>query len=142
MAKGIHLAQNSNRIDDPSKLRRHAYLEVATALNESVHKNDYRNDIDKREVSRMIDWVLLKRKGIVGTGGYMERASPGRITRGLKMLWRRPTRFDFNGSVAEWNLGRKGAEAEKQRIANGGAPREGSAFVGSYDQGNSHSEQT
>jgi hypothetical protein len=123
MAKGMHLEQRGKKSDDPNKARQHAYLEVATALNQAVHKDDYRNDLDKREVSRMIDWALLERKGVVGRGGYMERQVVPRITRTLRRMWERPTKFDYDGTLGEWNTGRKEREVEKMRIENGGAPR-------------------
>ncbi|KIN07311.1 hypothetical protein OIDMADRAFT_47225 [Oidiodendron maius Zn] len=89
---------------------------MATALNNVLHGNDFENDISKRDVSKMIDKILEERKAIVGPGGYMDRAVPGRITRGLKMMWERSTKFDFDGSMAEWNLGRKVKEMKKLGI--------------------------
>jgi hypothetical protein len=121
MAKGLHLERHGRRSDAPGAARRHAYLEVATALNNSVHKNEFERDINKREVTRMIDKFLEERKGIVGKGGYMERSTRGRITRGLKRLWDRTSKFDYDGSKIEWKLWRKAKVMEKERIAKGAA---------------------
>lgn len=121
MAKGLHLEGQGIRSDPPGAARRHAYLEVATALNNSIHKNDFEHDINKREVASMIDKFLEERKGVVGKGGYMERSTPGRITRGLKRLWDRTSKFDYDGSKIEWKLWRKAKEMEKERIAKSGA---------------------
>ena len=116
MAKGLHREDPTKKSDTPGRARRHAHLEMATALNNALHGNDFENDISKREVSKMIDKILEERKAIVGPGGYMDRAVPGRITRGLKMMWERSTKFDFDGSMAEWNLGRKAKEMKKLGI--------------------------
>jgi hypothetical protein len=124
MARGTHLEERGKRTDDNSVLRQHAYLNVATKLNEAVHKGDYVNDITKKEVSKMIDKVLVERKGVVGKGGYMERSTSGRVTRGLKRAWDRNPPIDFDGSLSEWSQWRKASEAEKERIAKGGAPKE------------------
>jgi len=124
MAKGMHLEERGKRSDQPGQQRQHAHLTVATALNDAVHKGDYEQDISKKEVSKMIDRVMEERKGVVGKGGYMERATNGRITRGLKRLWERPTKFDYDGSKSEWDLWRKAKEAERERIAKGSAPKE------------------
>lgn len=130
MAKGVHREKRSKKNDDPGHAKRHAHLEVATALNNAVHKNDYESDIPKQEVSRMIDQLLEERKAILGPGGYMDRATRGRITRGLKRMWDRPTKFDFNGSKGEWKRGRKEKEMAKHKTVNHGtatyqAPEEG-----------------
>jgi hypothetical protein len=118
MAKGTHIEERGKRSDTTGAARQHAYLEVATALNTAVYKNDFANDISKKEVVKMIDRVLEERKGVVGRGGYMERATRGRITRGLKRLWERPTKFDYDGSLIEWKLWRKAKEMENENIAD------------------------
>jgi hypothetical protein len=82
----------------------------------------------------MIDKMLLERKGVVGRGGYMERQAVPRITRGLKRLWERPTKFDYDGSLGEWKLGRKKVEQEKLRIAKGGTPAEDTIMISIEDQ--------
>jgi hypothetical protein len=125
MARSLHL--DSNRNDEPSAARRHAYLNVATELNKAVNGDrDFGNDIDKREVTKMIEKMLVEKKGVIGKGGYMERATRGRITRGLRQMWGREPSFDYDGSLSEWNQWRKASEEEKSRIAAGGVPTEGS----------------
>lgn len=123
MAKGLHrekISKRRKRSDSPGQDKRHAHLEVATALNLAVHGNDFNKDISKREVSWMIDKILKDRKAIMGFNGYIERNSPGRITRGLKRMWDKNSKLDFDGSEFEWRNGRKAKEMEKARIANGG----------------------
>jgi hypothetical protein len=123
MAKGLHrekISKRHKRSDSPGQAKRHAYLEVATALNLAVHGNDFNKDISKLEVSWMIDKILGERKAIMGFNGYLDRNSPGRITRGLKRMWDKNSKLDSDGSEAEWTSGRKKKEIEKARIANGG----------------------
>jgi hypothetical protein len=126
MAKGLHrekIKKGRRRSSDtPGRAKQHAHLEVATALNSAVHGSDYSKDIGKRDVSLMIDKILEERRAITGFNGYMERATPGRITRGLKRMWDRTTRFDYRGTQEEWRLGRRAKEMEKYRIARGGKP--------------------
>lgn len=122
MAKGLHLEERGNRQDDVRAMRQNAYLNVATELNKAVNGiNHFGNDIDRKEVARMIDKMLVEKKGVVGKGGYMERATRGRITRGLKIMWNRKPSFDYNGTQIEWKAWRKESEAEKRRIAAGSA---------------------
>lgn len=125
LAKGKHLeVTHGRKSDDPDKRKQHAYFNITTELNEAVRGKVYDDDLTKYDVTKMIDKMLHERKAVVGRGGYMERQAVPRITRGLKMMWERPTRFDFDGSKAEWKLGRKAEEQERKRIADGGAPRE------------------
>jgi hypothetical protein len=60
----------------------------------------------------------------MGKGGYMERSTTGRITRGLKRAWERNPPIDFDGSLSEWKQWRKASEAGNESFANGGAPKE------------------
>ena len=104
-------------------MRQHAYLNVATELNKAVNgENGFGNDIDKKEVAKMIDKMLVEKKGVVGKGGYMERSTKGRITRGLKRMWEREPSFDYDGSLSEWGQWRKKSEAEKRRVTADGVP--------------------
>jgi hypothetical protein len=131
MAKTMHLEGRGNCKDEESAMRRHAYMNVTTALNKALNGENggYGDDIDKTEVAKMIDKMLVEKKGVVGKGGYMERATSGRITRGLKRMWEREPSFDYDGSLSEWNQWRKAAEEEKRRIAAGGAPKGGTGTV-------------
>lgn len=134
MAKGTHLEERGKRSDEPGSMRRHAYLNVATELNLAVNgKNGYGNDIDKRDVAKMIDKMLQEKKGVVGQGGYMERATSGRITRGLRMMWEREPSFDYDGSVSEWKQWRKESEEEKKRVKEGGVPKESVVILPSIE---------
>lgn len=135
LAKGKHLeVHHGKKSDDENRIKQHAYLNVATELNDAIHGITYKNDLDKKDVARMIDKMLAEKKGVIGRGSYMERQAVPRITRGLKRLWERPTKFDYDGSVAEWKLGRKEAEQERLRIANGGAPAEDTVMVSVEDR--------
>lgn len=126
MAKGMHLEERGKRSDEPGAMRRHAYLNVASEINRAVNgMRNYGQDIDKKEVAKMIDRMLIEKKGVVGKGGYMERATRGRITRALKIMWLREPSFDYNGSLSEWKQWREESEAEKRRVAVGGAPKDG-----------------
>ena len=122
MAKGMHISGRGKKTDDPNKMKQHAYLDVATALNDAVHKGDFANDIHKKEVAKMIDQLLVERKSVMGKGGYLERQFGGRITRGLKRVWERKPPVDFDGSVSEWKMWRKERETEKERERKGLPP--------------------
>ena len=131
MARGVHLPSvKRKRNQDEDEARQQAHINVATDLNIALNgKSYFGNDITKREVSMMIDRILSKKKGIMGPGGYMERSSFPRITRGLKRAFERHTKLDFNGGESEWKLWRKGEEAEKNWIKEEGAPcLEGAEF--------------
>src|SRR5258708_5104487 len=126
MAKGMHLGERGKRSDEPGAMRRHAYLNVASEINRAVNgMRNYGQDIDKKEVAKMIDRMLIEKKVVVGKGGYMERATRGRITRALKIMWLREPSFDYNGSLSEWKQWREESEAEKRCVAAGGAPKDG-----------------
>ena len=118
MAKNMHLDEKSVRNEEERALRRHSYMNVATALNTALNgeTGSFERDIDKREVAKMIDRMLQEKKGVVGKGGYMERATMGRITRGLKRMWERGTRFDYDGSMSGRARWRK--RSEKGRTCN------------------------
>jgi hypothetical protein len=119
MAKGVHIYGRGKRNDDPNELRRNAYVDFATALNEALHGEDYTQDISKKEVTRMIDQVLVKRKRVVGKGGLMERQHGGRITRSLNLAFKRGQQQDYDGSVSEWNNGRRAKVLARHRKQQG-----------------------
>ncbi|KAL2064728.1 hypothetical protein VTL71DRAFT_3866 [Oculimacula yallundae] len=108
IAKGVHLEQRPNkRTEAPTVTRANAYENFYTALNDAVHGKDYGRDIHKNEVTRMLDQMLADRKHVVGMGGLVERQRVSRVTRALRMAWKRPRNGDFDGSETEWNQGRK-----------------------------------
>jgi hypothetical protein len=100
-------------------------LEFAKALNKSAHGSHLGNYIDKKEVAKKLKQMLQEKKAVVGLGGYLDRASVGRITRGPKLMWGRNSKQDFDGSLTDWNEWRQEAEFEKQCVANGGVTRHG-----------------
>lgn len=81
---------------------KHAYADVATALNRALNYRDETQDIAVEEVSAMIDKLLSERKAAVK---FMERQKLGKVTRSMKRVWDRGLNFD--GSVKEWLNGRK-----------------------------------
>ncbi|KAI6715922.1 hypothetical protein JHW43_001580 [Diplocarpon mali] len=109
IARGSHLEQRPNkRTDAPSKVRKNAHEVFYTAFNTALHGKDFTKDINKREVTRMLEQVLEERKHVVGKGGLVERQTNGRITRTLSSAWRRPIEsINFDGSLSEWEQGRK-----------------------------------
>jgi len=125
MARGIHLPPvKMKRDEDEGAARQHAHVNVATDLNAALNgESNFVNDISKRDVSRMIDRILSEKKGIMGPGGYMERSKFPRITRGLRRVFERQSKLDFDGSESEWNLWRREEEAEKRRIKMGDLSR-------------------
>lgn len=62
----------------------------------------------------------------------MDRASVGRISRDLKLMWGRNSKQDFDGSLTACNEWRQEAEFEKQLVTNGGVARDG-AIEGAND---------
>ncbi|RDL37425.1 uncharacterized protein BP5553_04858 [Venustampulla echinocandica] len=124
MAKGVHLEGRSKRKDDPGSARHAAQLNFATELNKALHGNDFRQDISKKEITRMVEKMMVERKHVVGKGGLMERQGTARLTRSLRMAWETNRKMDFNGSIGEWKDGRKLVEINKERVAKGLPPME------------------
>jgi hypothetical protein len=138
ITKGVHLEGYSKgkRSDDPNTAKRNAYLTFVTTLNDALHGTNYEHDIHKKEVTRMLDHVLLKHKAIVGKGGLTERQFGGRVTRALRFSWQRslgaydpevqppkiPSPLDFDGSISEWNQWRRKTEENKRRARFGLPP--------------------
>ena len=118
----MHLEDDGNRKESDGAPKQNAYMTVATSLNEALNGQGglFEHDIDKKEVAKMIDLMLKEKKGVLGKGGYMERATRGRITRGLKRIWERGTACDYDGSVSEWNQWRRKSEEQKRNVAAGG----------------------
>lgn len=136
ITKGVHLQGYGKvkRSEDPNTAKRNAYLTFATTLNDALHGTDYENDIHKKEVTRMLDHLILKHKAIVGKGGLAERQYGGRVTRALRLAWQRslgqnaetgknyigvPSPLDFDGSISEWNQWRRKAVENKRRAKLG-----------------------
>ncbi len=107
IARGVHLEERVKRSEAPETGRFNAYENFATQLNFALHRNDYESDIQKKEVTRMLDQILAERKHVVGKGGLVERYSGGRITRTTKRTFDRIHRLDFDGSLSEWKQGRR-----------------------------------
>ncbi|KUJ19051.1 uncharacterized protein LY89DRAFT_475423 [Mollisia scopiformis] len=106
IAKGVHLEERVRRSDAPGTARVNAYENFATQLNVALHRNDYKSDISKREITYMLDHLLAEYKHVVGKGGLVERNAGGRITRAMRMSFARPAR-GFSGSQTEWENGRR-----------------------------------
>jgi hypothetical protein len=123
ITKGVHLEgyAKSKKSDNPEAAKRNAYLTFATTLNNALHGSDYEHDIHKKEVTRMLDYLLVKHKAIVGKGGLAERQFGGRVTRALRLAWKRSLSgpLDFDGSMSEWNQWRRKAEQNKRRAKLG-----------------------
>jgi hypothetical protein len=142
ITKGVHLEGYSKgkRTDDPGAARKNAYLTFATTLNDALHGTEYEHDIHRKEVTRMLDHLLLKHKAIIGKGGLAERQPGGRVTRALRLAWQRslgaadpnpniqppriPSPLDFDGSISEWNQWRRKAVEQKRRARLGLPPLE------------------
>lgn len=122
LAKGT-LSDEHGRKNDSSSSRSNVYLTFATKLNTALHGTNYAMDISKKEVTNMLDTILAERKGAVGRGGLMERRPVGRITRSLKLAWERNKPVDFDGSLGEWNSGRKERVMNKYLVSRGLAPK-------------------
>jgi hypothetical protein len=114
IAKGVHLEGYSKRTDIPGVAKRSAYKTFATELNYALNKKNYGADIDRKEITKMLDQLLVERKGVAGKGGLVERNRGGRVTRSMRMAWERNKPIGFDGSLSEWNQGRR------ERILNPG----------------------
>jgi hypothetical protein len=107
IAKGVHLEGYSKRTDIPGVAKRNAYKTFATELNYALNKKNYGADIDRREITKMLDQLLVERKGVAGKGGLVERNRGGRVTRAMRIAWERNKPIGFDGSLSEWNQGRR-----------------------------------
>lgn len=93
---------------------RQAHIDVADLLNKAIHGvGNYGKDIDKAEVSRMIDHLMVEKKGAIA---YLERQRVARVTRAMKKVWRRG--LDFDGSLKEWDEGRKENDVQARTETN------------------------
>ncbi|CZT03320.1 hypothetical protein WAI453_012401 [Rhynchosporium graminicola] len=120
ITKGVHLEQRPNkRTEERTVTRANAYENFYTALNNAVHGKDFNRDIHKKEVTRMLDQMLAERKHVVGLGGLVERQRNGRVTRALSMAWNRSKCNDYDGSVGEWDQGRKEKVMMQYKITRG-----------------------
>jgi hypothetical protein len=118
LAKGT-VTDEHGRKNDSLFSETNVYLTFATKLNIALHGTDYAKDISKEDVTSMLDTMFIQRKGVVGRGGLMERQAVGRITRSLKMTWERNKPIDFDGSLGEWNAGRKWRVMSKYLVGKG-----------------------
>jgi len=117
--KGYHLAPagRQNKKDDEGQRTQSAYLTFATELNKALSgETGYESDIKKIEITKFVDKCLAEQKNVVGKGGMMERSKARKITRGLRMMWQREQKFDFDGTIGEWNAWRKESKVEKVRL--------------------------
>lgn len=129
VARGAHLAERPNKRTDTVDLtRNNTYEKFATALNEALHgKFDYHEDIDKREIVRMLDSLMVQRMNVIGRGGLLENQkgkAGARITRTLRLAWERSDGRDFDGSEAEWKNGRREKVLKADMIRRGILPPE------------------
>lgn len=96
------------------RAKKNAYLNVADELNRALNgERGFADDIPKREVTRMVDHWMDKKKAVVGKGGVMERSSVKVLTRSLRMMFERESKMDFDGSLGEWELWRREEVEEK-----------------------------
>ncbi|RDW59709.1 hypothetical protein BP6252_12796 [Coleophoma cylindrospora] len=117
MARGYHLGGIHKRTKGSTKdelqaaASRHAYLDLATKLNETISRGNFINDIPVKSIFNKIDEILETHKGPVA---YMERQRVGRMTRGLKYVFARSPPIGFTGTKAEWDSGRKEKVMEEE----------------------------
>ncbi|KAL3425039.1 hypothetical protein PVAG01_04320 [Phlyctema vagabunda] len=141
LCKGMHLSHPKKRADDPRTAKRHAYLNVATELNKALHGNSFEKDIPQVEVTQKIDEILAAK----GFANYLSRSRVGKITRSMRIVFQRRPLLSFDGSIFEWEHGRKAVEMEKEqekRLARGVAMsidpemthNKRSSQTGSYNQ--------
>lgn len=92
MARGVHRGgvSGSHVLTDDEK--RVAHRDVHRRLNREAHLNNRARYVSLAEVTTMIDRVLAEQSGIVGVNGFIETATPNRVTRGLRSVWGRATR--------------------------------------------------
>jgi hypothetical protein len=133
MAKGAHLEERREVRESVASRKKHAYKIFAEDFNFAISSDTFYGLPE--------DLMFKQKKGVVGRGGYIERSSMPRVTRALKLMWLREPGFDYDGTLGEWNTGRKEREAEKRSIAAGGTPREVVTNTGS-DDGDSKSKSS
>lgn len=137
MARGCHLggtqkrSKGSTQDEIQAAATCHAYLDLATKLNETISRGNFFGDIPKNSIFNKIDEILDTHKGPIG---YMERQHVGRMTRSMKYVFARSPPIDFTGTKVEWESGRKQkvmAEELKRRTAASAA-----ALAAANDVGN------
>ncbi|RDW65422.1 hypothetical protein BP5796_10114 [Coleophoma crateriformis] len=117
MARGYHLGGMQKRTKGSTKdelqaaATRHAYLDLATKLNETISRGNFINDIPVKTIFNKIDEILETHKGPIA---YMERQRVGRMTRGLKYVFARSPPIGFTGTKTEWESGRKEKVMEEE----------------------------
>jgi hypothetical protein len=125
MARGVHRG-GVNRPHYPTGTDKIlAHKTVHEELNREAHGNDHAHHIPVDEVSRMIDKIQDEHRGIFGIAGYVERATPNRMTRGLRMIWNRATRTVYHGDLV-------GMESEMTRWRE--AREETNRFASAFNQ--------
>lgn len=106
-------------IETTEKTKREVYTDFATLLNETLHGTDYSQDIDKRDVTALIDRLLVEHKGLLGPGGYVERGQYKRLNRAINRSFLSNRKQNFTGSLQEWKMGRKQEVEDKNRREKG-----------------------
>jgi hypothetical protein len=101
-AGGSSRKSKKKRAELPHVSKRSAHMDVATALNRALNGLNISQDIDHREVSTMIDKIVIEKKGSLAV---VQRQKPKRMTRFLKHVLRR--NIGFTGDGEEWDAGRK-----------------------------------
>lgn len=125
IVRGAHLEGRSRRSDTAHDSHRNIYANFASRLNEAINgKANFSADIEVQDIVLMLNHLMKTRKNVVGKDGLVERQRIGRLTRPLRLAWERSDGRDFDGSVTEWEAGRKQKVMRRDMIARGLIPRE------------------
>jgi hypothetical protein len=132
IVRGAHNSDKPQKRTDTAELiRTNFYDEFASDFNKALSgKYNYRADIDKQEIIQMLDSLMAQRVNVIGKGSLAERQKVSRITRSLRLAWDRVPSRDYNGSMAEWNSGRKERVIKADLIRRGLVPAEEQAEPG------------
>jgi hypothetical protein len=121
IVRGVHLQDytTTNRSTTEYAARKVSNENFCTALNSALHGEDYSEDLYQKDIIKQLDKVLLERKHVVGPGGLVERGQAKRLTRTIHSAWKRGSKLNFDGSIAEWEEWRKRAVENESRRSKG-----------------------
>jgi hypothetical protein len=90
-----------------------------TALNAALHGDDFSQDLYRKDIIKQLNKMLLERKHVVGPGGLVERGQAKHLTRTIHSAWKRGSKLNFDGSIAEREEWRKRAVENESRRSKG-----------------------
>lgn len=105
---------------DPWARRKQARLDFVSMFNESLNGNKISsNDLSAIEVLAKLDALLEEKKNMFGENGLANRCKSPHLTRTMTLAFKRSRGCDYDGSLQEWEGGRKKMVLNKYRAERG-----------------------